>query len=319
MSLLIIGPTGTLGRQIARKALNEGFQVKCFVRNFKKAAFLKEWGAELVYGDLKIPDTIPATLCGVTAIIDASTSRSIDFDSSSTIEIRSKKILIRAAKLANVRRYIFFSIVNAKRYPHISIMYAKSIIEKELRNSDIDYTIFSIWGFFQGLIQQYAIPILDQQPIWITQENQAIAYADTQDVAEIAIKSLSTCSTLRRTFVLKGPAHWTSRQIIALCEKLSGQKSKISTIPVKILHLLCFFTSLFQWSIGISERLAFTNLLVNKQAFSLSFDDDYSVFHMRSEHFNSLENYLQEYFFSILKKMKELNEQKQNTMYLDSF
>ncbi len=108
MSLLVLGSTGTLGRQIVKKALDEGFQVKCFVRNFRKAAFLKEWGAELIYGDLKISETVPRSLHGTTAIIDASTVRPADFDFSRIIEVENKDVLIKSAQLAKIKRYYIF-------------------------------------------------------------------------------------------------------------------------------------------------------------------------------------------------------------------
>lgn len=306
MSLLVIGATGTLGRQVVRKALENGFQVKCMVRNRNKANFLRELGAELIYGDLTLPETLPLCFKGVTAVIDASTTRPEDIGNLKEIDLVGKLYLIELAQIAKIKRFIFFSIVNADKYPQVPLMQMKTEIEKKLINSNLPYTIFKLAGFYQALISQYAIPILDKQPIWITTESVPISYIDTQDAASICLKSLLIKTTENQTFFLGGPKAWISKSIIEICEKLSGQKAKLNLIPISILKLVREFTGLFEWTSKINERLAFVEVL-EKENFSQNSIILYKTFDINETNFVPLESYFQEYFERILKTLKDLN------------
>jgi uncharacterized protein YbjT (DUF2867 family) len=203
MSLLVVGGTGTLGRQIVLQALTKGYPVRCMVRNFRKANFLKEWGVELVYGDLTRPETIPPCLKGITAVIDASTSRASELDSLKKVDWDGKLCLIEAAKAANVKRFIFFSAQNVEQFENIPLMKVKYGIETKLKKSGIPYTIFRLTAFYQGLIEQYAIPILENLPIWVTNENTYISYMDTQDIARFCLRSLQIPQTTESNIFLK--------------------------------------------------------------------------------------------------------------------
>ena len=319
MSLLVIGGTGTLGRQIVLQALTKGYQVRCLVRNFRKASFLKEWGAELVYGDLTRPETIPPCLNGITAIIDASTSRANELESLKKVDWEGKLCLIEAAKVANIQRFVFFSAQNVEQFDNIPLMKVKNGIEIKLKESNIPFTIFRLSGFYQGLIEQYAIPILENLPIWVTNENTYISYMDTQDIAKFCLRSLQIPQTKNQTFLLSGSKGWVSSEIIKLCEQLAGQKAKVQRVPLFILKLVSQFFGFFEWGQNISDRLAFAKILTKENNFSNSTFDLYKMFKIDPAELIQLDDYFLEYFIRLLKRLRDINFediQKQKNLVL---
>lgn len=305
MSLLIIGGTGTLGRQIVRQALDEGYEVKCLVRNLRRTVFLKDWGAELIYGDLSLPATIPPALKGVRVIIDASTVRPTDDYNAARIDWRGKIALLEAAKVANVKSFLFFSFLGAKEHLTIPLLDLKIKFMELLKSSDINSTVFECSGFFQGLIDQYAIPTLEKQTIWLVKNIPPTPYIDSQDAAKIVISSLKNKSSEKySTYPLVGPKLWSPEQIIQLCERLSGEKAKISYLPLNILTLLRNILRSFEFTWNISDRLHFSEILNN------SSNPKVAIKTVSDTNLQTLERYLQEYFSKILKKLKETNYQQ---------
>ena len=305
MSILVVGGTGTLGRQIVKQALDEGYQVKCLVRDFRRGAFLKDWGAELIYGDLSLPSTIPTALKGVNIVIDSATIRSTSAYTSEVIDWRGKRALLEAAKLVGVDKFIYFSVVNADKNPSIPLLDLKVKMEKAVQKSGLNYTIFQCSGFFQGLISQYALTVLEGETIWLPGDSESTAYLDTQDAARAVVKTFKNSTCDNQTVSLIGEKFWTPKEIIELCERLSGKTAKISYIPVLAFSFLRRLFRCFEFTWNIADRLQFGEIVNDpRSANKITNEISWPVERL------SLESYLQEYFGKILKKLRETNYQQ---------
>ncbi len=307
MTLLIVGATGTLGRQITRHALDQGLKVKCLVRNPQKAAFLKEWGADLVIGSLTKPDTLVKALAGIDMVIDAATTKAVDPSRIKKVDWDGKVALIQAAEKAEIKRFIFISILNAEKYPSVPLMDIKNCTEKFLAQTNLNYTILRPCGFFQNLISEYAIPILENQTIWVGAEDAPIAYMNTQDIAKFAIAALSSPRAERQTLPIAGLKAWAPSEIIRQCERFSGRTGRTARMPLGAVRFARNLALWFEGGWSFAERVAYVEVQASGVPIDADMTKTYEILGIDPEQITTLESYLQEYFGRILRKLKELD------------
>jgi uncharacterized protein YbjT (DUF2867 family) len=306
MQVLVVGGTGTLGRQIARRALDAGHQVRCVVRSPRKAAFLQEWGCELTRGDLLEPESLDYALEGQEAVIDAATARATDPGSAYQIDWDGKQNLFAACQKAGVKRLVFHSLLDADSYPEVPLMHIKACTEQWLQASDFDYTILRGVAFMQGLISQFAIPVLETQTVWVSGSPTPIAYMNTQDVARFAVAALDHSATSRQVFPVVGPRAWTTSEITQLCERSTGKDARVFRVPPVLIQAMRGVTSFFEASLNVAERLSFDAVTGGGKSLDAPMEASYAAFGLDPAETTGLEAYLKEYYDTILKRLREM-------------
>ncbi len=306
MKILLVGATGTLGRQIAKQAIEEGHEVRCFVRNPRKASFLQEWGCELTKGNLLNSGDIDYALQDIEVVIDSATGRPEDSKSIYETDWDGKVNLFNACESKKIKRVIFLSILSTEKFRNVPLMDVKYCTEKLLEKSNFDYTIFKCAAFMQGVISQFAIPVLDSQAVWMSGTPTKIAYMNTQDMAKIIVSSINKPKSYKLSLPLVGPKAWNSDEVISLCEKYSNKKAKIFRVSPFLIKATQNVVSFFQDALNVSERLAFAEVTSSGVPLDADMSNTYEVLELKKEDSTSLESYIKEYYQQILKRLKEM-------------
>ncbi len=306
MQVLVIGATGTLGRQIAKNAIDAGHKVRCMVRKPKSASFLQEWGCELTRGNLLNKDDIEYALDGVDAVIDAATSRPDDPLSVYEIDWDGKLNLYNACEDKNVKRVVFLSLLGAEKYREIPLMDIKYCTEEFLLNSSLQYTILQGVAFMQGVIGQFAIPILNNEPVWISGNPTDIAYMNTQDIARFAVAALNRPQTIKGRFPIVGPKAWSAKELVKLCEKFSEKRARVLKVSPTVISIAQSVVSFFEATLNVAERLSFSEVSGSGGKLDAPMEETYTVFGLNQSDSTTMEDYIKEYYGVILKRLKDI-------------
>src|SRR5687768_11038383 len=96
--VLITGATGFLGGRLARRLVDEGYQVRALARKRSNTDALKELDVEIALGDLNEESSVAAAVNGVDVVVHAAAGTSGTAQDSETATILGTRNVLKACK-----------------------------------------------------------------------------------------------------------------------------------------------------------------------------------------------------------------------------
>lgn len=286
---LVTGATGSLGRRIIRQLREQEKPVRAFVRLFSRYGEFEDRGAEIFIGDLRQDKDIAKACQGVEYIISAHGSE----NDTQALDYRANIELIDQAKANGIKHFVYISVLGVERgYEDAPVFKAKKEVEKYLIASGLDYTILRPSGFANNLLplaerfRDTGIYLLIGDP-----KNRS-SIVSTDDLAKIAITSVSMEGAKNQIFPVGGPEILTRETIPHIFGKIFNQEPIIINAPLFVLDGLRsgigFINPKLQRSLG-----TFRTLLANEFFCTASeIDTLESVYNIKLE---TLESFIRRY------------------------
>ena len=209
-SVLVVGATGSIGRLVVEQSIREGYPTRALVRDPDKARRLPA-EADIVVGDVTRPDTLPAAVAGIDAVVFTLGSDGAGKIGAQTVDYGGVRNVLIALGAQPARIALMTSIGVTNRtgaYNRSTQAHDwKRRSERLVRVSGHPYTIVRPGWFDYNQPNEVRLVLLQGDTRWAGDPSDG-AVARRQ-IAQVLIRSLGSDAAVRKTFELvaeRGPA-----------------------------------------------------------------------------------------------------------------
>ncbi len=216
--ILVVGATGTVGRELVPQLLAEEERVRVLVRDKNKVAHLGD-NVERAVGDLDKPETLRAAMQGVKGVFLV------------TMGTPQQDInAVEAAKQAGVQRIVKLSTLEARES---LIQVGKWHREREqiIEASGIAWTFLRPGMFMSNVIEWWAGSIKQQGAVYFPGGKGRVAPVDPYDVAAVATVALTQPGHDGQAYDLTGPEVLAIGEMVQIIGRVLGKRLKYVSIP----------------------------------------------------------------------------------------
>jgi len=241
MSILVVGGTGQVGRQVALELSKRGIPVVAMLRggrNHAGSSQLLDAGVNVIEGDLSAPQSFSNAFLGVETVFCSATSmpsgandglRRVDHDGTMS--------LIETAEKQGVQRFIYVSYSGNIRFDS-PLESAKRDCENRLIGSKMKACILRPSYFMDVWLS----PMLGFDPangsVRIYGSGDAkVSYISSSNVADFGVAVAIAAAGEKSTVLeLGGPEPLSQLEVVGIFEQTLGRQMKIDYLPVEALR-----------------------------------------------------------------------------------
>lgn len=179
--ILVIGATGNAGRRVCEELDQQGVPYRALTRDAARAASHLPPHAEIVRGDLGRPSELRAALAGVEAVFLATPAN--------RHMAEWQNAVVDESRTSGVRKIVKLSgpAADTASPPRLLRLHAR--IEAHLGRAGLDYCILRVSPFMQNILR-HARSVRSDGAFYAAIDDGAISFADTRDVARVAVRCL---------------------------------------------------------------------------------------------------------------------------------
>lgn len=238
--IAVAGGTGTLGRMLVPRLLDQGDRVRILARHPDRIPESWRGTVEGVTVDVRQPASIEDALTGVRTLVcavtgfggsDAGGVRGVDRD--------GNLALIRAAEAAGVEHLILVSVAQAAPDHPIELFRAKFAAEQGLRASGLAWTIVQPTAYMQTWVELLGRPLLSGEHARVVGRGRnPINFVSAADVAFVVDAAHRDPGLRGQTVVVPGPDNLSLDDLGRAIARVLGVEPAIDHAPRTLIRVI---------------------------------------------------------------------------------
>jgi uncharacterized protein YbjT (DUF2867 family) len=237
--ILVVGATGTNGRELVRQLAASGQQVRAMIRDPSRAGGISSANVEVVAGDLDQPSSLAEALKGVdraffVSAVDPRYPRF--FDNFLTAAAGSGPLCV-----------VKLSSLGADRKSSVDLLQQHGQTDEALAASGLPFTILRPNSFYQNMLWAVGT-IKDHGAFYVPLGKARQSLVDVRDIAAVASAVLTTAGHEGKTYEITGPQALTYAEVAEILSNVLGKPVRYVDVPPETALDSMLKTGMSEWN-----------------------------------------------------------------------